>query len=189
MSRRVVDTVVVTAIWCPVLSGVVLLGSNPDNDPTTDDVGAAVALGGLVGLGLTGIYLGVRRGKVASYLTGFVAPMVITWFVASSLIGGFGYSNANTRAGLIVWPTLFLSWLFLRRFLPNSLRAWRWQAVALVIAFVVGERGAELVTSNRYLSVLSAFGIWVVLNLARFAYEVLRPRADTIMTDDRLDSH
>ena len=180
---------VVTAIWCLVLSVVVLLSLNRDNDPTTDDVGAAIAFGGLAGLGLTGIYLGVRRGKVASYLTGFVAPMVITWFVASALVGGFGYSNANTRAGLIIWPTLFLLWLAVRQFVPNSLRAWRWQGVTIFVAFVVSNLVADYIATNRYMSVLTAFGAWVVLNLARLAYEVLRPRNDTIVAGDRLDSH
>jgi hypothetical protein len=172
MSRPAVDTCAIAAIWVIVLSGVVLLGMNPDDDPTTDDVGVGVALAGLIGLTGTALYVGARRRRLGSYVSRFVVPAVLSWWLASTFVGGFGNTNSNTRAGLLLWPVLFGAWLVLQRNLPAPRGGLGWQTfVIFLVGLMVGNLVSNYVTTNDVAIGLAIGGTWFGLHLARLAHE------------------
>lgn len=93
MSRRIVDILAIAAIWVLALSGAVLIAAFPDDDPTTDEVGVAVTLAGVVGFILTGLYLGVRRRRLVPYTTGFVTLALVRGaidFLVPMVVAGTG---------------------------------------------------------------------------------------------------
>lgn len=172
MNRRTVDILAIALIWVLMLTGAVLLAQL--DDPTTDDVGVAVALAGVVGFILTGLFLGLRRRRPATYVTGFVVPVILSWLLAGVFVGGFG--SGNTTAGLILWPILFAAWLVLRRLVPIPRGGWGWQIAVIVIGLIVGNIVSDEVTTNDVVEGLAIGGTWVGLHVARLAFEVHKQR-------------
>ena len=98
------------------------------------------------------------------YTTGFVVPVVLSWLLAAAFVGGFGASNSNTRAGLILWPILFVAWFGLRRLIPIPRGGWGWQTAVIFIGITVAHVISPYVSN--VVSGLVIGGVWVGLHVA-----------------------